>query len=85
MTDQVVSGGEVLKGLLGHSIIGYSIGFHVDSWSEYDLRLGEFGVAYFEIGTLIVVVDIASGSAQGVVGLHPHTRWRLGSVHPDVF
>jgi len=77
------SSGRILNGLLVYSATDYSFGFDVDSRFGRDTRLGGRGEAYLAIGTLLVVVDVESGAARCVMGLHPHTRWQAGLVSPE--
>lgn len=75
--------GSSLDGLLVYSDSEYSFRFDVGSPADLASRLGSLGRTSLSIGTLQLELDIATGTALFVWGLHPRTRWVDGSCSPE--
>ena len=73
--------GPVLSGLLIYDDSEYSFRYEADL-SELRDRLGDGGVTSVTIGTLQIEVDVDSGQALFVWGLHPKAQWAEARLAP---
>lgn len=73
--------GPALNGLLVYDDAEYSFRYEADL-SELRDRVGGGGVASLTVGTLQVEVDVDSGQALFVWGLHPKAQWAEARLTP---